>query len=88
MATALRAAGDQLAGTTAARRVTVLLSDCRHTDEVDPVPVAARLSELVILAPAEDSDAAADLAARSGARWAGVQGAFDAPAALVELLSR
>jgi Mg-chelatase subunit ChlD len=88
VAGALRAAGEQLAFTQAARRVTVLLSDCRATDEVDPVPVAARLPELLILAPAEDCDAAADLAARSGARWAGVQGAFDAPAALLDLLSR
>lgn len=88
VATALRAAADQLAHTQAARRVVVLLSDCRATDEVDPVPVAARIPELLILAPAEDCDAAADLAARSGARWAGVSGAFDAPAALIDLLSR
>ncbi len=88
VATALRAAADQLAHTQAARRVVVLLSDCRATDENDPVPVASRIPELLILAPAEDCDAAADLAARSGARWAGVKGAMDAPAALIDLLSR
>lgn len=87
LAGALRAAGEQLARTRAARRVVVLLSDCRATDDEDPLPAAARLPELLILAPAEDSDQAADLAARTGARWAPISGAADAPSALIGLLT-
>lgn len=86
LADALRAAAEQLARSRAARRVVVLLSDCRASDEVDPVPVAARLPELVVLAPAEDTEHAADLCARAGARWAPLAGAADAPAALAALL--
>lgn len=86
LAAALRAAGEQLAGSRAARRVVVLLSDCRATDDEDPVPAAARLPELVILVPAEDSEQAADLATRTGARWSPIRGAADAPAALTALL--
>jgi len=86
LAGALRAAGEQLASARAARRVVVLLSDCRATDEVDPIPAAAALDELLILAPTDDSDQAADLAAQAGARWAPMQGAADAPAALLGLL--
>lgn len=83
---ALAAAAEQLERTRAARRVVVLLSDCRSTDTDDPVPVARRLPELVVLAPAGDTEQAADFAARSGARWAALQGASDAPVALRELL--
>ena len=81
LSAALSAAGEQLGRSRAARRVTVLLSDCRASDDVDPVPAAARLDELVVLAPADDCDQAAELAARVGARWAPMQGPADAPAA-------
>jgi Mg-chelatase subunit ChlD len=84
--TALRAASAQLERTRAARRVVVLLSDCRTTDPVDPVAVARRLPELIVLAPGEDSEQAEDLARRSGARWAALHGPADAPAALAALL--
>lgn len=83
---ALVAAAEQLERTRAARRVVVLLSDCRTTDSDDPVHVARRLPELVVLAPAADTEQAADFASRCGARWAPLQGAADAPAALRELL--
>ncbi len=87
LASALAAGAETLAATRATRRVLVLLSDCRATDEQDPVPVAAAIPELVILAPGNDSEAAAALAAASGARW----GAFDhvdaAPALLAQLLT-
>jgi Mg-chelatase subunit ChlD len=83
---ALAAAAEQLERTRAARRVVVLLSDCRTTDTEDPVLVARRLSELVVLAPAGDTEQAADFASRSGARWAPLSGAADAPTALRELL--
>ncbi|MCW2723525.1 MAG: hypothetical protein JWN35_446 [Frankiales bacterium] len=86
VATALRAAGEQLARTRATRRVVVLLSDCRATDEQDPVPAAAALPELLVLAPADDSDAAEDLALRAGARWAPLPGAAAAPEVLAGLL--
>ena len=86
LATALRAAGDQLAASRAARRVVVLLSDCRATDEQDPLPAARALPELLVLAPAGDSDAAEELARRAGARWAGLSGAADAPRLLAQLL--
>lgn len=83
---ALRAAAEQLERTRAARRVVVLLSDCRTTDDLDPVPVAGRLPELLVLAPAGDTDQAADFARRSGARWAPLRGAADAADALAGLL--
>lgn len=86
LATALGAAATQLASSRAERRVVVLLSDCRATDEQDPVPVAAGLPELVVLAPADDAEQAEAFARACGARWAAVDGASQAPAALAELL--
>jgi Mg-chelatase subunit ChlD len=85
LADALREASAQLAAARARRRVVVLLSDCRHTDE-DPVPVAASLAELVVLAPRGDSDQAAALASAAGASWAELAGADSAPGLLRELL--
>ena len=82
---ALQEAHVQLARSRAARRVTILLSDCRSTDETDPVPAARALDELVILAPAEDADEARHLARESGARVGEVTG-VDAVAALLERL--
>ncbi len=87
LTTALTAAGEQLARTRASRRVVVLLSDCRSTDEQDPTAAAKALPELVVLAPADDSDEAAALASRAGARWLPLAGASDAPRALRELLA-
>ena len=52
---------------------------------VDPVPAAAAIPELLVLAPADDSEAAA-FAALAGARWQPIAGAADAPAALARLL--
>ena len=84
---ALRAASAELERTRAARRVVVLLSDCRTTEDTDPAEVAGRLPELLILAPAGDSSEAAALARRSGARWAALTGPADAPTALTALLT-
>jgi hypothetical protein len=64
----------------------VLLSDCRATDEEDPVPAARRIPELLILAPSQDADQAEDLTRRAGARSAALTGAAAAPAALAALL--
>ena len=86
LANALQAAGRQLGAARASRRITVLLSDCRATDDVDPVPVAGTLDELLVLAPADDCAEAGEFAAWVGARWEPMAGAADAPAALARLL--
>ena len=86
LATALRAAGEQLASARARRRVVILLSDCRSTDEDDTLPAARALPELVILAPAGDHEQAAHLAGLAGARWAAIEHPLDAAAALDRLL--
>jgi Mg-chelatase subunit ChlD len=85
LADALRAAVEQLTTARAHRRVVVLLSDCRHTDE-DPLRVGRAVPELVVLAPHGDTDQAASFAAATGARWAELTGADSAPALLRELL--
>jgi Mg-chelatase subunit ChlD len=85
LADALRAASAELAGARAQRRVVVLLSDCRHTDE-DPVPVARTVPELVVLAPRDDAEQAHAFAAAAGARCAELAGADSAPGLLRELL--
>ena len=87
LAGALHEAGAQLAGSRARRRVVLLLSDCRVTDEVDATPAARALDELVILAPAEDDDEAQRLARDSGARVAAIGSVLDVPAALNPMLA-
>ena len=87
LAAALHAAHVQLAGARARRRVTVLLSDCRVTDEVDALPAARTLDELVILAPAGDDAEARRLAQEAGARIAAIASVLDVPAALNRLLA-
>ena len=82
---ALAEARSELARSRAARRVTVLLSDCRCTDDVDPVPSARALEELVILAPADDADEAHRLARQSAARI-GEVASVDGVASLLERL--
>lgn len=86
LATALRGAADQLGRSRAARRVAVLLSDCRSTDGEDPVPIAAAVPELVVIAPGGDSDEAEALARATGARWTGLDGPADIPAAFARVL--
>jgi Mg-chelatase subunit ChlD len=87
LAGALRAAGSELAAARATRRVVVLLSDCRATDEQDPLPAARGIAELIILAPQGDCDQAAALARDSGARYAPMDGADTVPALLEQLLA-
>lgn len=86
LATALRRAGEQLAPARAQRRVTILLSDCRATDDEDPAQAASALDELLILAPGDDSAEAEAFAARVGARCEAMADAADAPGALGRLL--
>jgi Mg-chelatase subunit ChlD len=83
---ALRAAGEQLASARGRRRVVILLSDCRSTDEDDTLPAARALPELVILAPAGDCEQAAHLARLAGARWGAIEHPLDAAAVLDRLL--
>lgn len=82
VAFALRTAARQLERSTATRRVTVLLSDCRSTTGDDPVAAAAALDELLIVAPATDADEARALAATVGARVVTVTG----PASVADAL--
>lgn len=87
LAAALREAQVQLTGARARRRVVLLLSDCRATDDTDATGVAREIDELVILAPAEDDDEARRLARDSGARVAAVGSVLDVPAALNRMLA-
>lgn len=86
LSAALRAAGEQLSRSSVQRRVTLLLSDCRATDDVDPVPAAGALDELCILAPAEDREDADGLARAAGARVEPIADIDSLPAALERLL--
>ncbi len=83
---ALKAAGEELAGARARRRVVILLSDCRATDDDGTLETARRLPELIILAPADDREQAAQLAGLAGARWAPLANPLDAAVALDDLL--
>ena len=86
LALALRTAQAQLARSTAARRITVLLSDCRATVPGDIHGAARGLDELIILAPEGDSSDAEAFAAATGARLATVSGPSDIPGALERVL--
>jgi len=74
LADALQAAREQLAHARARRRVVILLSDCRTTEDD------------VILAPADDNEQAAQLADLAGARWAALANPLDAATTLDYLL--
>ena len=86
LAAALGAAREQLARARARRRVVILLSDCRSTDDDGTLETARALPELIILAPADDSEQAAQLAGLAGARWGQIAHPLDAAAALDRLL--
>jgi len=86
LADALKAAREQLAQARARRRVVILLSDCRSTDPDDTVETARGLPELIILAPADDHEQAAELAELTGARWGPIDHPLEAAAALAQLL--
>jgi Mg-chelatase subunit ChlD len=86
LAAALQAAREQLSHARARRRVVILLSDCRSTDDDGTAETARALPELIILAPADDHDQAAHLAGLAGARWGAITHPLDAAAALDLLL--
>ncbi|BAN03811.1 vWA domain-containing protein [Ilumatobacter coccineus] len=86
VAGALVAAADQLRRSTAGRKITVLLSDCRATVPGDVVAAARGVDELVIVAPEGDSEEAEALAAQTGARFTTVAGPSRAAEALATVL--
>ena len=86
VAGALQVAQLQLMRSRAGRRIAVLLSDCRATVDGDVRAAAAALDELLIIAPAGDSEEAEQLAASVGARLRTVAGPTEVAAALAELL--
>jgi Mg-chelatase subunit ChlD len=88
LAGALGAAREQLAASSAQRRVTVLLSDCRATEPGDVIGAAAALDELVIIAPEGDAAEAEALAGAVGARWTTSSGPSSVVAALGRVLDR
>ena len=85
LALALRAAHQQLDRSRAARRIAVLLSDCRATVQGDVVEAAARFDELWVVAPEGDSVEAEALAASVGARIVTVAGPSDVADAFARL---
>jgi Mg-chelatase subunit ChlD len=88
LAGGLRAAADQLARSTAHRKITVLLSDCRSTVDGDPLAAAAALAELVVIAPEDDADEARVFASATGARLATLASPADVPAAIGRALQQ
>ena len=84
LAGALQIAGQQLARSSAGRKIVVLLSDCRATEPGDVERAAAVLDELAIVAPEGDDDAAVALANAVGAVITTVTG----PSAAAEALTR
>ncbi len=83
---ALRAARSQLDRSRATRKIVVLLSDCRATNEDDAALVAAGFDDVLVVAPSTDADAARAFAASVGARFATVSGPSDIPDAFAVLL--
>jgi Mg-chelatase subunit ChlD len=88
LAGALRSAGEQLNRSTAARKIVVLLSDCRSTVEGDVHGAAAALPELVVVAPEQDCEEALRFASQCGARIATAAGPSHIVEALAAVLER
>lgn len=87
LAAALVEANSQLTRASARRKVTLLLSDCRATEEAEAVAAASGLQELIILAPADDVDAAEQLARVSAGKWSPVDAVLDVPRLLNRLMA-
>lgn len=86
IAQALEAAQAQLARSRAARKIVVLLSDCRSNEPGDIDAAARTIEELVVIAPADDDAEARAFAHRVGARVTSVTGPTDIPGALAHVL--
>jgi Mg-chelatase subunit ChlD len=87
LAGALAVAGQQLARSSAGRKIVVLLSDCRATEPGDVVLAASALDELAIVAPEGDDEEAVKLAGRVGAALTRVSGPTAAADALSQVLN-
>jgi Mg-chelatase subunit ChlD len=87
LAGALAVAGQQLARSSAGRKIVVLLSDCRATEPGDVVLAASALDELAIVAPDGDDEEAVKLAGQVGAALTTVTGPTAAADALSQVLS-
>jgi Mg-chelatase subunit ChlD len=88
LAGALRAASQQLSRATAARKIAILLSDCRPTVDGDVIGAAAGIPELVVVAPEQDCAEAVSFAQQCGARMATVAGPSQVVEALASVLER
>jgi Mg-chelatase subunit ChlD len=88
LAGALRASGEQLSRSTAARKIVILLSDCRATVEGDAIGAAMSLPEVVIVAPEPDCEEAISFAKQCGATIATAAGPSGVAQALVTVLER
>ncbi|MEI8322149.1 MAG: VWA domain-containing protein [Actinomycetes bacterium] len=88
IAQALEAAQAQLSRSRAARKIVVLLSDCRSNEPGDIDAAARTIEELVVIAPADDDVEARAFALRVGARITSVNGPTDIPGALAQVLDR
>ena len=86
IAQALEAAQMQLSRSRAARKIVVLLSDCRSNEPGDIDAAARTIEELVVIAPADDDVEARAFAHRVGARVTSVTGPTDIPGALAQVL--
>lgn len=84
---ALRVAAAQLGRSTAGRRITLLLSDCRATAGGDPLPHAAGAHEIAVLAPRGDTADAEAFADALGLRWTELDGPSSVPAVISTVLS-
>jgi Mg-chelatase subunit ChlD len=83
---ALRVASEQLARSSAHRKVVLMLSDGRPTAGADPLPEARRFAELHVLAPAGDRADAEPLARAGGGRCVELARPTAVPEALAALL--
>ncbi|HXW34368.1 MAG TPA: vWA domain-containing protein [Acidimicrobiales bacterium] len=87
LALALYAARAQLARSSASRRIAVVLSDCRHNCGGEPLTEARWFDQMLVVAPAGDSEEARAFAASCGAKVAEVAGPTAIPETLVQLLA-
>jgi Mg-chelatase subunit ChlD len=86
LAGAIRAAELQLGRSSAGRKITVLLSDCRATEPGDAAVAASALDELTIIAPAGDDSEATELAHATGATLTTAGGPTEVADALARVL--
>lgn len=83
---ALRVASRQLQRSSAGRRFTVVMSDCRATAGGDPLAHTSGIHEMAVLAPHGDAADAEAFADALGARWTELAGPTSVPEAISSLL--